>query len=226
MLAVGVAVYAVLQLPRLVDLEDDVALRSSHFFSDTANWVVPGHVMQGRHPGSGRGSTLKRLTAIREEGQCGTFVCLQAELPPQDSSPSFGGAMTWQYAPILGFESYVQDATYAAFDPVSFVHFGINDMQPANELDELEKFVEHLAARVLQGEVLYVHCWGGKGRAGLVCACLLGLLYPELDGKQALKRVQAYCSLRNQGIGVQIKSPETAQQKQQVLDFYARRAGR
>jgi len=224
MFVTALALLGVLQLPPLVDLTDGTALRTAHFFSDTANWVVPGHVLQGRHPGSGRGSALKRLTDIREKGKCGTFVCLQAELPPQDGT-SFGGATDWQTVPMPGFEPYAEDAGSAAAGPVSFVHFGIKDFEPAGELAELERLVLHLADRVRQGEVLYVHCWGGKGRAGLVSACLLGALHPgEVGGEEALSRVQAYCSLRNQGIGAQLKSPETAEQKQQVLDFYARRA--
>lgn len=34
-----------------------------------------------------------------------------------------------------------------------------------------------LEARISKGEKLYVHCWGGRGRAGTVGACLLASMY-------------------------------------------------
>jgi hypothetical protein len=39
------------------------------------------------------------------------------------------------------------------------------------------------------GEKLYIHCWGGRGRAGTVGACLLGYAY-GLSAQEALERVQ------------------------------------
>ena len=39
------------------------------------------------------------------------------------------------------------------------------------------------------GEVIYLHCWGGHGRAGTVGSIVLGLLY-GLNGNQAMKYIQ------------------------------------
>ena len=36
---------------------------------------------------------------------------------------------------------------------------------------------------------MYMHCWGGRGRAGTLGACLLGDLY-GVDAEEALLRVQ------------------------------------
>ena len=91
-------------------------------------------------------------------------------------------------------------------------------MEAVDDVKELRGLVYSLAERVRAGEVLYVHCWGGKGRAGLVCACLLAYLY-NIGAEEALVRTQVYCSLRNQGVGASIHSPETEAQKQQVRDF-------
>jgi hypothetical protein len=188
--------------------------------------------MQGRHPGSGRGSATERVRAIIQDAGCTTFVCLQAECaPPDGSCTSFGGSDEWKTNPNPGFISYAQDARQAAATSSSgqpepqFVHFGIRDMNTAESLDELSLFVNHLKQRVHDGEVLYCHCWGGKGRAGLVSACLLGALYEGMTADEALVRVQTYCSLRNQGgIGTQLKSPETDAQKEQVREYYALRS--
>ena len=50
-----------------------------------------------------------------------------------------------------------------------------------------QSVIEHLLAQLLQAlendKVVYFHCCGGRGRAGLVVACLLSLLSPELDSR-------------------------------------------
>ena len=46
-----------------------------------------------------------------------------------------------------------------------------------------------------QGEVLYVHCWGGHGRAGTVAACLMAIL-DGLDPREALANTQKYHDTR------------------------------
>ena len=225
-------VNALATLPPLTPYSDPIALLDTHYFSATSNWLIPGHIMQGRHPGSGRGSATERVRAIVQDAGCTTFVCLQAECPPPDGScTSFGGSNEWKTNPMPGFTSYVQDARQAAAESSGskpepkFVHFGIRDMNTAESLEELTSFVNHLKERVLHDdEVLYCHCWGGKGRAGLILACLLGALYADMTADEALERVQTYCSLRNRGIGTQLKSPETDAQKEQVREYYALRS--
>ena len=181
--------------------------------------------MQGRHPGSGRGSATNRVNSIVNEGMCRTFVCLQAESPPQDESGVLGGDDDWKTNP-MNFKSYKEDVIAAigsdtSGPPPAFVHYGIRDFRVANSLEGLSVLIDNLAARVRAGETLYMHCWGGKGRAGLVSACLLGELYDTIDAEEALERVGAYANLRNTNLGIEIHSPETDAQKDQVREFYA-----
>ena len=201
---------AALTLPALPRLDAPAALKESHSFSDQQNWLVPGAVLLGRYPGSGRGQWAeKAVRAMRGGAGVTTFVCLQSELPPQDG----GGEMP------SGFEPYAAHARACAGPPPDFVHFGIPDMCAAEDLGELGKCVDDLAARVKRGETLFVHCWGGKGRTGLVAACLLGSLYASVGPEEALDRVQAYVELRAPGV----RSPETDPQRDQVRDHFALR---
>jgi len=62
-----------------------------------------------------------------------------------------------------------------------------------------------------------VHCWGGRGRTGLVSACVLGALY-DIDAEEALERVQRAYSLREPWRDS--ISPETEEQKEQVRDWF------
>ena len=76
--------------------------------------------------------------------------------------------------------------------------------------------------RVLRGEKLYIHCWGGHGRTGTLVAVLLGRLY-NLPYTTALRYTQAFHDARVYPQGV--RSPQTPVQRAQVrvvssLDYY------
>ncbi len=59
----------------------------------------------------------------------------------------------------------------------------------------LEPLLASLEARLRAGQVIYLHCWGGRGRAGTVGACLLARMY-GLGAEEALDRVQRAYSTR------------------------------
>ena len=61
-----------LLLPPLPDLKDGAGLKAAHFISPTANWVVPGRLLQGD----------SKLDGAKDD----TFLCaLQVEDPPADA---------------------------------------------------------------------------------------------------------------------------------------------
>ena len=66
-----------------------------HAFTDWANWIIPGYLMVGQYPFvdphhvHDRTAGEERLKAILNAGLV-TFVCLQAELPPQTEMPARG----------------------------------------------------------------------------------------------------------------------------------------
>ncbi len=49
-----------------------------------------------------------------------------------------------------------------------------------------------------QGRGVYLHCWGGRGRAGTFGACLLAHMY-GMSAEEALMRVQRAFSTRGDG---------------------------
>ncbi len=67
--------------------------------------------------------------------------------------------------------------------------------------------------RILRGERLYIHCWGGHGRTGTLVAVLLGRLY-GLPYTNALRYTQAFHDARVYPQGV--RSPQTPVQRAQV----------
>ena len=112
-----------------------------------------------------------------------------------------GGVKDWILDP-ADFSSYREEALLAAAAAAdeendvtvpNFSHYGIRDMDTAESINRLTNVVSHLADRIYSGESLYIHCWGGKGRSGLVTSCLLGELYETVDADEALERVGEYC---------------------------------
>jgi protein-tyrosine phosphatase len=75
--------------------------------------------------------------------------------------------------------------------------------------------VHDLELRVAAGECLYIHCWGGRGRAGTVGACLLASMY-GIGADEALVRVQRAFDTRKDD---QRRSPETDEQHAFVRSF-------
>jgi len=180
-----------------------------------------------------------------------TFCCLQSEVPAQDDDDAWHrvdgavllegsarstwpGAFTW-YAPLVraAFEeagvfnndSDCADATY--------LHTPIEDLTVPDSSDNfysllyrLLKIMEANAGR--SDGAIYVHCWGGRGRAGLVGSCILSLLFPEMDGKMILDLVQAGYDSRDGSERMPdalSKSPQTFEQRDFVLSFASKDRG-
>jgi len=78
----------------------------------------------------------------------------------------------------------------------SFMSRPITDQQVTSD-EQIASLVLQLLRRINDGEVCYVHCRGGHGRTGTVCALLLGLVH-NLDGPAALATYQALHDTRKQ----------------------------
>ncbi|KAG1669302.1 hypothetical protein FOA52_014863 [Chlamydomonas sp. UWO 241] len=195
-------------LPGLAPLND--GYEAAHAFAPFANWLVPGRVMLGRYP-----HVEKSRCASEEQGRAqlkavlgagvSTFVCLQDELPPQGSFPA--GATIEGFAAYKPVAESIRAAAGGGAAPLHFVHAPIVDMDtPLTAM--LHRLLADLRTRLAGGETLYIHCWGGRGRAGTVGATLLASAF-GVQIEEALERVQRAYNTRNDE---QPKSPETAAQ--------------
>ncbi|GFH24977.1 tyr_phosphatase_2 domain-containing protein, partial [Haematococcus lacustris] len=82
----------------------------------------------------------------------------------------------------------------------------------------MNRLAEDCIERVLRGEKLYIHCWGGHGRTGTLVAIMLGRLY-NLPYTTALRYCQAFHDSRIYPQGV--RSPQTPVQRAQVRRLLA-----
>lgn len=182
-----------------------------------------------------------QLEQVLDEG-IKTFVSLQEELPPQPEMQPGGikGFMPYyatacllakareppvsmaendglrnryldQFLPARRRESAWDGATPT---PLSFVHEPITDLDiPSAET--LTRLLDNLESRIRGGESVYLHCWGGRGRAGTVGATLLHRLY-GLSADECLERVQRAFDTRKDDVR---HSPQTEEQRQFVRAF-------
>ena len=210
-----------------------------------ANWLIDDRLMLGQYPhcqpaqpGPSAADAEAHLRRVLESSvDC--FTCLQAELPPQDDDaawPADGGVplpeaadrARWpepfvRYAPAA--DALASELGRAA--PPRYLHCPIVDLSVPRDGLAKGASLLHLLDAMLRhyeegGRAIYVHCWGGRGRAGLVGACLLSLVRPDLDAERVLQRVQAGYDSRV-GAGAMAaalkRSPQTEEQRQFVRAF-------
>ena len=95
-------------------------------------------------------------------------------------------------------------------------------MKAAKDDDALLEFIPKLASVVESpNEVVYVHCWGGHGRTGIIISLLLVALY-QLESEQALHLTELYHSKR---VKARLHSPQTTVQFDQVRRLAERLRG-
>lgn len=175
----------------------------------------------------------EQLKQILEAGIT-TFVSLQAELPPQEQMKLAGknGFLPYKATadlirsslngpPPMEIVEGLRNPSLDKFLPpkkrrsgnpynpisVQFVHCPVEDLGIPSA-DSLNSLLADLESRLSNGEKLYVHCWGGRGRAGTVGAALLASMY-NLTAEEALERIQrAFDTRKDNGR----RSPETDEQ--------------
>jgi hypothetical protein len=184
-----------------------------------------------------------QIEAIMRQG-ISTFVCLQAELPPQEEMRLAGvdGFLSYKAAAQLCGAALSDPPTFEEVNGLrnrdldkflpprkrandydtrrrvepQFLHSPIVDLGLPSE-QQLIDLLNELTERLEKGEKMYIHCWGGRGRAGTVGSALLAKLY-GMDADEALERVQRSFDTRKDE---QRKSPETPEQHSYIKDFIA-----
>ena len=190
---------------------------------DESNWVIPNKLIAGAYPGftldsENTGSLIKLLN-------CGVnrFVCMQEEYDPfaKESEWRGTGTMYRKNRAIRPYFADVQRILQTKADhptlktdvvEVAFDHCPIKDCSTvADEIvfDLAKKLVD----AIRNGDVIYLHCWGGHGRTGVMVCLILHLMY-GLTADESLKRCQLLHDARKRYIAV--PSPQTFAQREQV----------
>jgi len=153
------------------------------------------------------------IRRLMTEARVSTFVCFQEEVPPQTEPAKWpAGGVKLHGRRCLPYAGLARQ--FAMGRQLHFLHEPMEDLE-APGMDRLTELVDHLHERTLGSEVLYLHCWGGRGRSATVAACLLARLY-GIPGEEAIARVQHGYDSRDYD---NCPSPETERQRRLALEF-------
>jgi hypothetical protein len=199
-------------LLRLFDFAQAHDIASARGPTSESSWYLPGKLLGGAFPRS-----EAELLAICSHASVVVNLCEDKE---------FRG-------PLRRAEEYVLPPA------CRLVRLPIEDGMVPETIERFRQQLEPLAEELVNGAVLYVHCFGGVGRTGIVCACLLSHIWPAASAldllryrvffaarsnhlKRARRYVQAAYRAREIAYG---DSPEFVHQKLFVVE-YAKLLGR
>ena len=206
------------------------------------NWLIPNTIMIGQYPGmtpesNGPTSNECRLHIqnMVQDAKISLFCCLQSEVPSQEDNIGWkegkqGGNEVYLEPESLKrefprpFTRYGPLAQFFAESQLTFLHQPIEDLGIPTSNDSLllllSKLIRHLELN--NHSAIYLHCWGGRGRAGLVGCCLASLFYPKLSANEILDWIQVGYGTRSGAESMHDglkRSPQTDAQRRFVRDF-------
>jgi protein-tyrosine phosphatase len=158
-------------------------------------WVIPDQFLAGEYPrNSDNSSSQAKIDALLHAG-VSAFIDLTREndglLP---------------YAPLL--EPH-------RLHGVTHQRFPIRDVSVPHSKEATLAILDAIDGHLQQGRTVYVHCWGGIGRTGLVVGCWLARHgYP---GEAALTRLGDLWQQCPKSVSR--RSPETVEQERYILTW-------
>jgi len=169
-----------------------------------SNWVVSGRLLVGAWP-----VKPYMVEAILKQGVT-VFVCLMEESElGKHGKHYFDVAKAMVDSRPTEFKQKSQALRY--------VHHPIPDRKVVSD-DSTLGLVDQILAFLQAGEVVYLHCYGGHGRTGVLASILLGRIY-GIDAEKALHMCQLYHDSRPDVDGISassVPSPQTHGQRAQV----------
>jgi protein-tyrosine phosphatase len=188
---------------------------------EESNWVVPGKLIAGAFPGYISDlETERALIKILNTG-VSKFVCMQEEyniaIKEEDWRKNLyvrASAVRPYFADVQRImeNKVIHPTLNTDVVNMTFDHCPIKDCSTV--ADEIVfNLAKDLVKAIHDGEVVYLHCWGGHGRTGIMVCLMLHLMY-GLTANEALERCQFLHDIRKMPIIV--SSPQTFHQKEQV----------
>jgi len=124
-------------------------------------WAVPGQLLAGCYPGDLQPDAMN----AKLEGLVRAEVSLVVNLMEQMEVDHAGH-------PFIEYQTPLLKLTKQAGEQIRFQRFPIRDMSiPKPEF--MRTILDAIHAEIQAEGVVYVHCWGGKGRTATVVGCYL-----------------------------------------------------
>ena len=171
--------------------------------------MIPGRLLAGEYPGSTDPVKAAEKRRVLVDAGVDSFVNLT-----EAGELAGGGQPLMPYHELLIAEA--QDRGLSLPEHHRF------DIPDTHIIDEAgyDRILEHIRQELDSGKVVYVHCWGGKGRTGTVVGAWL-IEHERLDYAGTLRRLR---ELRRGTRKAHHPVPDTAAQRE-VLRQRARCKG-
>ncbi len=167
-------------------------------------WVVPGKLLVGPYPGSlDPVEAGRRLAALVACGIRQVISLMEAD------------EVNHQGQPFIPYLEKLQALAAEAGEQVGWMRHAIRDGGPPTR-GLMKQILDEIDRSISAGLPVYVHCWGGKGRAGTVVGCYL-VRHGLASGETALARILQW----RRGIQPFQESPETEEQRDFVRSWKA-----
>tara|TARA_B100000073_G_C23728685_1_gene570080 strand:- start:471 stop:1400 length:930 start_codon:yes stop_codon:yes gene_type:complete len=112
------------------------------------------------------------------------------------------------------------DDYYNHIDNIKYINYQIEDRKTPTNISTFSSFIMKIVniLSINRDDKIYIHCKGGHGRAGIVVACLLCLIY-SIQPEKALEMTTKFHSKRKtmRDKWRSIGSPQTSKQKLFVI---------
>ena len=104
------------------------------------------------------------------------------------------------------------------YSGASYQRFPIRDVSVPKSMDDVRKLVKRIIKIVSNNPEakVYIHCWGGVGRTGLIVGCLLGELCELSYDETMAKLEQLFLACPK---SAKRETPETAEQRDFIAKF-------
>jgi hypothetical protein len=137
---------------------------------DNCYWLAPARLLAGEFPGALSVAAFRaRLQGIVDSG-VRYFIDLTQ---PADGLPPYAHMLPTLAVP--------------EGESVGYEHWGLPDMSVPHTPEHTRQILNRLDALHAVGTPVYLHCWGGIGRTGLIAGCWL--VRQGHTGEQALATI-------------------------------------
>jgi protein-tyrosine phosphatase len=161
-------------------------------------WVEENRLLAGEYPGGYDPETTRRRMGVFLETGVYTFIDLT------------------QSNELLPYENILKEQAKIYGVNAEYHHFPIRDhTTPSTKM--MTAILNTIDETINNGGCVYVHCWGGVGRTGMVVGCYL--VRHGNSNEQALAQVNKLYKTRPKNPYL-VRSPETDEQIEFILNWW------
>ncbi len=170
---------------------------------DRSYWVVPGRLLAGFYPSSDdrqeATEKLRRLLSV------GVRHVINLTEPIEKN---------WNGVPLSDYEPELLALADEEDLQVNCCRQPIRDLDVPT-IASMKSILNTIDEAMQYGKIVYVHCWGGRGRTSLVVGCFLAR-HGMATGEKALQMIRY---LRRTDAKANAEAPETSAQKEFVRNW-------